>query len=77
MLYGRYAECLLYAIRCRMEGDPCNGVQKAHHIHTGNGAGYKPKGCWLEMCRAGWRTAVDGKTQTRSRFMPSTNETAI
>ena len=33
---------------------------------------YKPKGCWLEVCRkSGWGT-LDGKKKTRSRPLPGT-----
>lgn len=35
------------------------------------------KGGRLEMCRSGWRVAMDGKTPSRSRPLPGANENPV
>lgn len=37
----------------------------------------EPQGGRLEMCRSGWRVAMDGGTPSRSRSFPGANENKV
>lgn len=73
-MHGRHAQCVLYALRCRMASCPGDGIQATYNVHFGKRTGDKPESRWLEVYGEGRRPALDRRSLSGNGSLSGRNE---